>query len=218
MQAEVNVPEFAKISMNIQTDTISQPMPIPMDDVRHVIALDLENETKDHIVQHAYAAGPFLERPSYSKLPRYSRYVSGLDIEIPWPTETEPHAEVGEFDTRGNSVTDVTWVPSMDEPPFPSTVIDELRNKYSRFRTRHDEDYVRKMVLKEYQQEYLKSQTLLSPRNEFLRQRALESAAKKEAELDENGNVAMNDDTKDFINQFMKLQTKASKSAAQKSA
>ncbi|KAJ5736760.1 uncharacterized protein N7483_001885 [Penicillium malachiteum] len=204
--ADIHVPEWAKKSMNIQSDTMPQPLPISIDNVRHVIALDVNNTTKDHIVQHAYAAGPYMERSSDSKLPRFSRYVSGLDIEIPWPTEPEPQFDVGEFDTRGNEVSKVSWIPSLDAPPFPSTVIDELRNKFSRFRTRHDEEYVKKMVMEEYRQEYLKSQTLLTPKGEIKQAKALRSAATKAQALDSNGNVKMEKATAKFIDDFMKMQ------------
>ncbi|KAJ5947078.1 hypothetical protein N7466_000093 [Penicillium verhagenii] len=202
-QAEINVPEFAKISMGIQSDTVTQSLPVSMNDVRHVIALEMGNETKDHIIQHVYAGPPFLERSAESKLPRFTRYVSGLDIEIPWPSESAPSIEVSECDTRGSEVTDVSWVPSMDEPPFPSTVIDELRNKYSRFRTRHDPEYVEKKVLEEYRQEYMKSQTLLTPRGEKKQATANASVAAKLAKLDADGNVIMDQETNDFISRFM---------------
>ncbi|KAJ5948493.1 hypothetical protein N7454_001800 [Penicillium verhagenii] len=197
-QAEINVPEFAKISMGIQTDTVTQSLPVSMNDVRHVIALEMGNETKDHIIQHVYAANSS----------RFTRYVSGLDIEIPWPSESAPSTEVAECDTRGSEVADMSWVPSMDEPPFPSTVIDELRNKYSRFRTRHDAEYVEKKVLEEYRQEYMKSQTLLTPRGEKKQATANASVAAKLAKLDADGNVIMDQETNDFISQFMGLNAK----------
>jgi len=139
--------------MGITSDTVAQGMPVSMNDIRHVVALEMEDGTKDHIVQHAYGGAPYLERSHDSKLPRFSRYIAGLDIEIPWPAEEPPHAEVAECDTRGNEVADVSWVPSMDETPFPSSVIDELRNKYSRFRTRHDPEYVKEKVMEEYRQD-----------------------------------------------------------------
>ncbi|KAJ5913541.1 hypothetical protein N7504_002424 [Penicillium tannophilum] len=212
--AEVTVPEFAKISMGITTDTVAQGMPVSMNDIRHVVALEMEDGTKDHIVQHAYGGPPYLERSHDSKLPRFSRYIAGLDIEIPWPAEEPPHAEVAECDTRGNEVADVSWVPSMDESPFPSSVIDELRNKYSRFRTRHDPEYVKEKVMEEYRQEYLKSQSLLTPKGEKKLATANASMASKLAKLDANGNVVMDKETNDFISRFMGMNaTKSSKSA-----
>ncbi|KAJ5785657.1 uncharacterized protein N7503_010869 [Penicillium pulvis] len=211
--AEVTVPEFAKLSMGISTDTVAQGMPVSMNDIRHVVALEMEDGTKDHIVQHAYGGPPYLERFHDSKLPRFSRYIAGLDIEIPWPAEEPPHAEVAECDTRGNEVADVSWVPSMDESPFPSSVIDELRNKYSRFRTRHDPEYVKEKVMEEYRQEYLKSQSLLTPKGEKKLATANASMASKLAKLDANGNVVMDKETNDFISRFMGMNaTKSSKS------
>ncbi|KAJ5611610.1 hypothetical protein N7528_008715 [Penicillium herquei] len=215
---DIHVPAWAKSSMGIQTDTIAQPLPIPLDNIRHVIALDVNNTTKDHIVQHAYAGGPYMERSFDSKLPRFSRYVSGLDIEIPWPTEPEPQHDVGEFDTRGNEVSKVSWIPSLDAPPFPSTVIDELRNKYSRFRTRHDEEYVKKMVMEEYRQEFLKSQTLLTPKGELKHARVSRKVATKAQALDRNGNVKMEHETSKFIADFMKLRLNQAQPASDKAA
>ena len=182
-------------------------MPVPMDDIRHVIALDMgKNMTKDHIVEHAYAGPPYYERPSYSKLPRFSRYVSGLDISIPWPQETEPHVEPSELDTRATAVSDVSWVPSLDHAPFPPSVLDELRNKYSRFRTRHDPEYVKEKVLEEYRQEYLKSQSLLTPKGEHVRLKATKSTELKKAKMDADGNVIMDQETNDFIKGFLAMQ------------
>lgn len=37
-----------------------------------------------------------------------------------------------------------TFVPSLLTPPMPRSVIDELRNRYSIFRTRHDPEYLEK--------------------------------------------------------------------------
>ena len=84
-----------------QGDTRAQSFPVPMDDIRHVIPLEDTDsgEMKIVIVDHAYAAGPYNERPPHSKLPRHSRYVSGLNIEIPWPVEEKPAITDGDMDT-----------------------------------------------------------------------------------------------------------------------
>ncbi|KAJ5678675.1 hypothetical protein N7462_006919 [Penicillium macrosclerotiorum] len=203
-QAEITVPEWAKASMGIKTDVLVQNMPVPMDDVRLVVALDDSVEgTKDHIVQHAYAGRTCIERPSYSKLPKYNRYISGLNIEIPWPTEEEPHTNDSEVDTTRKEVDETTWVPSLDNPPFPSTIIDELRNKFSRFRTRHDEEYVRKKVVEEYYQEYLSSQNLFTPSGEYRQMKIEKSIEARKAKQDEDGNTIMASETTNFIEQFM---------------
>ncbi|KAJ5894339.1 hypothetical protein N7495_006030 [Penicillium taxi] len=203
--SDVVLPEWAKLSLGAQGDTIAQPMPVPIDNIRLVPALmdPVTGVTRDKIIQHIYAGKPKINRQNWSKLPRYTRYVGGSDIQIPWPTESAPAEEDLDSDTRGIEVDDITWVPSMQEPPFPSTVIDELRNKYSRFRTRHEPEYVRQKVLEEYRQEYLASQRLLTPRGEKIASQAIQGAAVKKARLDEDGNVIMAKETKEFINQYL---------------
>ncbi len=42
-----------------------------------------------------------------------------------------------------------TFVPTLLKPPMPSSVIDELRNKYSIFRTRHEESYIQQKIAEE---------------------------------------------------------------------
>ncbi|KAJ5085550.1 hypothetical protein N7532_010321 [Penicillium argentinense] len=205
---DIKVPEWAKHSMGIKTDVLAQTLPIPMDDIRHVIALSQESEngistTRDHIVQHAYAGYPHVERPAWSKLPRFTRYISGIDVEIPWPTESAPEVKDGEYDTLRYEVDQETWVPSLDNAPFPSSVLDELRNKYSRFRTRHDPEYVKEKVMEEYRQQYLASQSLLTPPGERKEFAIAKSKAAKQEKMDANGNMLMDDETRTFINRFM---------------
>lgn len=193
--------------MGIKSDVLAQSLPVPMDDIRHVIALETGSEgnsvTRDHIVKHAYAGSPYLERAAHSKLPRHTRYISGLDIEIPWPTEEEPHHKDGEYDTLRFEVDQETWVPSLDNPPFPSSVLDELRNKYSRFRKRHDPEYVREKVMEEYRKEYLASQSLLTPIMELKEASIAKAKAARQAKTDEDGNMLLDTETSDFIARFM---------------
>ncbi|KAK5796723.1 hypothetical protein VI817_006007 [Penicillium citrinum] len=216
---DLKVPDWAKASMGIKSDVLAQSLPVSMDDIRHVIALETGGEgntsTRDHIVKHAYASGPYLERPRHSKLPRYTRYISGLDIEIPWPIEEDPHYKDGEYDTLRFEVDQETWVPSLDNAPFPSTVLNELRNKYSRFRKRHDTEYVKEKVLEEYRKEYLASQKLLTPTAELKEASIAKSKAARQAKMDANGNMVMDDETNNFIARFM--QTSLNEKPKQKS-
>lgn len=205
--------------MGIKSDVLAQSMPVPMDNIRHVIALEDPNgTTRDHIIQHAYAGGPYLERPSWSKLPRHSRYVSGLNMEIPWPKEEEPNIETGKWDTLLEEAEFPTWVPSLQNSPFPPSVLDELRGKYSRFRTRHDPEFVKKQVMAEYRQEYLQSQSLLTPKGELRQMVAAKSAEGKKAMLKKNGNMKMKKDTREFIEHFMNTNQAQKQTAAKESA
>lgn len=80
----------------------------------------------------------------------WSRVVPGLNIEIPWPRvfeeaeRNELEQTVAEYpcDTLRMDAEEQTFVPSLLRPPMPVEIIDELRNKYSKFRTRHDPEYI----------------------------------------------------------------------------
>ncbi|KAL8939000.1 MAG: hypothetical protein Q9216_003599 [Gyalolechia sp. 2 TL-2023] len=61
---------------------------------------------------------------------------------IPWPPREKPDFKDNDDDTLRIDVEQVTWVPSLLRAPMPSGVIDELRNKFSKFRTRHEDSYM----------------------------------------------------------------------------
>lgn len=48
-------------------------------------------------------------------------------------------------DTPRLDVDTPSWTPTLLRAPLPSTIIDELRGKYSKFRTRHDPEFVKRM-------------------------------------------------------------------------
>jgi large subunit ribosomal protein L24 len=56
-------------------------------------------------------------------------------------------------DTLRLEVEQKTFVPTLLRPPMPSSVIDELRNRYSVFRTRHDSEYIAKKIREEEEKE-----------------------------------------------------------------
>lgn len=80
----------------------------------------------------------------------WSRVIPGLNVEIPWPhrfelAERKRLEEVmadNDCDTPRIDVGEQTFVPSLLRPPMPVEVIDELRNRYSKFRTRHEPEYI----------------------------------------------------------------------------
>lgn len=82
----------------------------------------------------------------------WSRVVPGLNVEIPWPKafedaekqKLEGTFEDHECDTLRIDVEEKTFVPTLLRPPMPAEVLDELRNRYSKFRTRHEEEYIAK--------------------------------------------------------------------------
>jgi large subunit ribosomal protein L24 len=176
-----------------------------MDDIRHVIPLEDTDsgEMKIVIVDHAYAAGPYNERPPHSKLPRHSRYVSGLNIEIPWPVEEEPAITDGDMDTLRVEVETSTFVPTLRKPPFPSTIIDELRNKYSKFRTRHDPEYLQEKMMEDYRKEYKESVSMMTPKTDRKTLGTARAAERRKAMTDEDGKMHLSEKTQAFINSHL---------------
>ena len=73
---------------------------------------------------------------------------------IPWPDGNKTDELVGvdpnkkrapetqPSDTPAKLVEKPTFFPTLLMEPLPSSIIDELRNKYSKFRDRHDPSYV----------------------------------------------------------------------------
>ncbi|KAJ5774563.1 hypothetical protein N7457_009459 [Penicillium paradoxum] len=202
---DVIIPEWAKDRMAGAGDTQAQPFPVSFDDIRHVIPLeDAESgKLQNVIVEHAYAAGPYTERSEHSKLPRYTRYVSGLDIEIPWPLEDEPVITDGDMDTTRMAAEMSTFIPTLAQPPMPSTVIDELRNKYSRFRTRHDPEYLAQKMKQDYRKEYRQTVSMMTPQTDAKNIKIAQAAARREAKLDANGNPQMTKASIAFIAQHL---------------
>ena len=72
------------------------------------------------------------------------RVIAGVSptIAIPYPEKEKKEEEEHDCDTLRIEVEDKTWTPTLTEPPMPPSIIDELRGKYSKFRTRHDEEWL----------------------------------------------------------------------------
>lgn len=79
----------------------------------------------------------------------WTRYIAGTSIVIPWPEKKVIEKIDHDADTRILTVETKTFIPSLLTPPMPITVIDELRAKYSKFRTRHDQEFVEKIEKRE---------------------------------------------------------------------
>ena len=96
--------------------------------------------TRDVIVAKVVNGNIFHDRHTGRK--RWTRFIAGTDIVIPWPKVDPKEHKDFDCDTLRMEVETRTFVPTLLKPPMPPTVIDELRNKYSIFRTRHDEEYL----------------------------------------------------------------------------
>lgn len=74
----------------------------------------------------------------------FTRIIANMNVKIPWPKLSPQEYTEHPGDTPRLEVETKTFMPTLLTPPMPGSVIDELRNKYSVFRTRHDADYIAK--------------------------------------------------------------------------
>lgn len=187
-------------------------LPIPVDDVRLVVPLDNPDTgvTRDVVVEHIHAGEPFLEREYGTDTPKHTRYIAGENIEIPWPRSEVPAFKDEEWDTLRMEVDSWSWTPTLSETPFPPSVMDELRNKYSKYRIRHDSEYVKQKKLEEYKKEYLQSQSMMTPQSQYRAMKQAEKAEAMKTRRGADGNMIMNERTANFISHYL---NKANKEA-----
>lgn len=169
-------------------------MPLSIDSVRLVYPLrdPVTGVIRDTIVRQLKAVPPRMEssnmtidRWRYGN--KWDRIVPSLNTIIPWPETVAPQHNMTVADTGRDMVEERTFYYSLTAPPMPDSVIDELRNRYSKFRTRHTPEY---LAQKEAEAEAKKRRketvrTMQTPLEEFNEmQRALRDAA-GEPELSE---------------------------------
>ncbi|KAL1996965.1 hypothetical protein VTN49DRAFT_7830 [Thermomyces lanuginosus] len=207
---DVHIPPWLNEEYGSKRPFNAMELPIPIDDVRLVVPLEdpATGTVRDVIVEKVTAGGPFIERPYGSRIPKHTRYIAGENIEIPWPAD-KPNFKDEEWDTLRMEVETPTWVPSLQYAPFESSILDELRNKYSKYRIRHDPEWAEAKRLEDLKEEYRKSRTLLTPRTEWLAQKQAQAAEERKKKLDKDGNYIMDEQTADFIANFMKSKGKA---------
>ncbi|GIK06861.1 hypothetical protein Aspvir_002513 [Aspergillus viridinutans] len=203
--ADVHFPEWLNEQYGNKTPFNSVNLPISLDDVRLVVALDDPETgvTRDVLVEHVYGGEPILERKYGTDTPKHTRYIAGEDIEIPWPRSEPATMKDEEWDTLRMEVETPTWIPSLHNAPFPPSVLDELRNPFSKYRTRHDPEWVESKKMEDLRKEYLQSRSLMTPKGELLAMLRAKKAESMSARRDADGNFIMDDQTAGFIANFM---------------
>lgn len=127
----------------------SIPKPVPFNKVRlvHPIMDEETGITRDVIVKELVSTNVWYD-PITGKR-SWKRVIPGLDLSIPWPKKTAEEIKDHPIDTLRLEVETKTFMPTLLTPPMPASVLDELRNKYSAFRTRHEPEYIAKKVAEE---------------------------------------------------------------------
>lgn len=126
--------------------TRSVERPVYLHKVRLVIPLpDAETGAMRDVIVKKLVSGP-VWHDHVTDSRKWDRYVADTDIKVPWPKVDEPVYEAYDCDTLRQEVEEITYTPQLRVAPFPSSVLDELRNKYSVFRKRHDPEFVERMI------------------------------------------------------------------------
>ncbi|KAI0378301.1 hypothetical protein F5Y04DRAFT_153100 [Hypomontagnella monticulosa] len=186
-KAEVTVEGLNKSNIRIQPairnegdpTMVNMELPIPISGVRlvHPLRDPTTGVTRDVIINQLVHGGFLHDRVSGKR--RWSRIVPGLNVSIPWPKKEEREIKDYSCDTLRIDVEEKTFVPTLLRPPMPESVIDELRNRYSRFRTRHDPEYIARLEAEEQAKEDRKKlmESMRTPLQEY--HRAQRDAKKK---------------------------------------
>lgn len=135
----------------------------------HPLADPETGETRDVIIRELKPVGITHDRPT--RRATWSRIVPGLNVRIPWPKARPREVEDYPVDTLRLDVEERTFVPTLLRPPMPESVIDELRNRYSKFRTRHTPEYIAKVEAQEAEKQARKkaASEMLLPVQEYNR-------------------------------------------------
>ena len=163
--------------------------PLPLSSVRLVYPLPHpETGAARDVVIKELRRNKNISRGTDEEMPR--RYIAGVHppIRIPYP-EKEPEVyNDNDVDTLRIEVEQKTWVPTLAQPPMPASIIDELRNKYSKFRDRHDDEYIAKKMKQE--EEVIKKKNsivkMMTPLQELHRKERDEKRARGKPQLSED--------------------------------
>lgn len=143
-------------------------MPVKYSDVRLVYPLP-DPETgilKDTVIANIQRSKIWFDKRNKSKT--WDRLVPGMaGVIIPWPAKDKPEKIDKIGDTRMMDAETITYIPSLLRPPFPEDVIDELRNRYSRFRTRHDPEYIAKKQAEDLEKHIKATARVVTPVQEI---------------------------------------------------
>lgn len=188
-QADVAIPDYLLLNETDKTPIRPYDFPIPLSAVRLVVPLP-HPETgalRDVVIKELKIKPQSLRELKGEDPP--SRFIAGLKPAtlIPYP-ETDPEVfEDNDCDTLRIEVEEQTWVPTLLKPPMPSSIIDELRGKYSKFRDRHDEAFLAKKVQEDVEAEERKKSIMkmMTPLKELHRKERAEKKARGKPQLSE---------------------------------
>ncbi|KAL1838967.1 hypothetical protein VTJ49DRAFT_2012 [Mycothermus thermophilus] len=141
------MPEFMQDDDQDPVQVTKGVVPISAVRMVHPITDRATGVTRDVIIRELKPVDFRLDDRNYRKY--FARMVPGLNVRIPWPKPAKVEPEEYAVDTLRIDVEERTFVPTLLRPPMPECIIDELRNKYSKFRTRHTPEYIEEIKRRE---------------------------------------------------------------------
>lgn len=185
-QADIATPEYILEAESDKRPIRTMELPIPLSAVRLVYPLPNPElgSLRDVIIAELRRSSNGERSLGYG-----GRYVVGTEprIYIPFPEKPIEENMEYEIDTLRIEVEEKTWTPTLFQPPMPTSVIDELRNKYSIFRDRHHEGYIRKrdrLAAELENDRSEKEELMLTPLEEYHRMKVLEKSRTVQKPLD----------------------------------
>ncbi|KAF2840601.1 hypothetical protein M501DRAFT_990576 [Patellaria atrata CBS 101060] len=141
--ADIPIPKWIKDTEGHPEHTVPRPLAIPLTGVRLVCKINdpATNQPRDVIVERVRWQSELNVKTGKREKHRIIPYINHI---IPKPAESTPEEQDTPSDTLRILAEEKTFVPTLLRPPMPEQVIDELRGKYSKFRDRHDEDFIAK--------------------------------------------------------------------------
>ncbi|KAG5920532.1 hypothetical protein E4U61_007801 [Claviceps capensis] len=176
-------PQSKAVPISLSAVRLVYPIPDP---ATGIVRDTIINQLK-HVKADMKSPNMTFERWEYGK--KWDRVALGLNMIIPWPKVEPPEAHTSEADTMRTEVEHRTFYHTLLAPPMPEAVIDELRNKYSRFRTRHESWYIEKKTKYEADSKRVREEGLRSmrtPLDEFKEKQRELKASKGEPVLSED--------------------------------
>lgn len=131
-------------------------MPLPIDAIRLVYPITNPDTgiTRDVVIHQLKAVSPNMQSPTmtferWEYGNKWDRVVPGINVVIPWPEVAAPKFVTTAADSVRDQVEERTFHYSLLSPPMPGSVLNELRNPFSKFRTRHEAWYIAKKEAEE---------------------------------------------------------------------
>ncbi|KAK3371699.1 hypothetical protein B0T24DRAFT_630131 [Lasiosphaeria ovina] len=195
LQVNTQIPDFMVSKGETPVQVMQGVIPISAVRLVHPLKDPATGKWRDVVIRELKPVSIKHDRPTRST--SFARLVPGLNVRIPWPKVVRPTFEDHPVDTLRIDVEERTFVPTLLRPPIPETVIDELRNRYSIFRTRHTPEYIAKKEAEEAEKKARKKSpdSMLTPVQELNRQ--------LRAQRRERGQPQLTDEMLEKIGQVM---------------